>query len=96
MLGGPSFSALFFPFESNSTDASHPFNQQKYSPTALLLHYIYIIERLQECGVQVVATLTKQSWKCILKSAAGTVLSFDMAFLTALVTIWSACGHEWS
>jgi len=30
MLGGPSFSALFFPLESKRTEPSHPFNDQKY------------------------------------------------------------------
>jgi hypothetical protein len=41
-------------------------------------------------------TLIKQSWKCIRRSAAGTVLSFDAAFLTAYVMIDSAWGHVFS
>lgn len=38
-------------------------------------------------------TLMKQSWKCIRSSAAGTVLSLAVAFLTALETRSSTLGQ---
>jgi hypothetical protein len=53
----------------------------------------YIIKKINNLGGYVMlcnVTLTKQSWKCNRSSAAGTVLSFDVAVLTAFVMIDSA------
>ena len=53
-------------------------------------------ETLEEKYKMLISTLMKQSWKCIRRSAAGTVLSFVIALLTAFVTMESTPGHVFS
>lgn len=39
MLGGPSFSAVLFPLEFNSTEASQPYKKQRVHPQlAIIIH----------------------------------------------------------
>lgn len=52
--------------------------------------YIYICDEEENICMQ---TLMKQSWKCILSNAAGTVGSFAVAAFTASVTASSAFGQ---
>lgn len=47
-------------------------------------------------GVQYSNTRTKQSWKCIRRSAAGTVLSLAVASFTVFKIIYSRSWHDFS